>query len=219
MDLDPRTVASVAAYDRHARAYQEAYRRVRPQADIRRFAALAGEGAVVLDVGCGPASDLRALRDAGLRPIGVDLSMGALTEARLLLPWIGLVRAPYHRLPFREHSVEGLWMWGAFDHLPRADWRPTFELVLRHLARGPVVFSCLLGDSDLAEEEDPVLGPVYRSRAPHTEVAAMLAGAGLADVTVEVRPDPILERKRPWVVARGVRHATSGALEAEASGG
>jgi hypothetical protein len=31
----------------------------------------------------------------------------------------------------------------------------------------------------------------------------MLQSHGLTDLTVEVRPDPILDRRRPWVVALG----------------
>ena len=68
--LDERTRASIAAYDEHARAYQESLRRRRPIADIRRFAAMVEDGRRVLDVGCGPANDLRLLRDTGVHPIG-----------------------------------------------------------------------------------------------------------------------------------------------------
>jgi SAM-dependent methyltransferase len=203
--LDERTQASIAAYDEHARAYQEGLRRKRPVADIRRFAGLAEPGCRVLDVGCGPASDLRLLRDAGVHPLGLDLSMGSLIEARMLLPRHGLVRAPYDRAPFRPGSFGGLWMSGAFNHLPRDDWAAVFAGMLQLLGRGPVYFSCVRGTGDLAEVDDPVLGTVYRSDATEAEIERLFERHALRDVQVELRPDPLLDRRRAWVVALGRR--------------
>ncbi len=203
MDLDERTLSSVAAYDEHAREYQEALRLKRPQADVRRFAAFAKRHDLVLDVGCGPASDLRLLRDVGLHPVGVDLSMGVLREARMLLPRHPLVQAPLHRLPFRSHAFNGLWCSGSFTHLPRDQWRRTFVGLLDLLESGPVYFSCLRATADLEPYDDPVLGRVHVSGAAEQEVEALLASHGLQDLTVEVRPDPLLDRRRPWVVALG----------------
>jgi SAM-dependent methyltransferase len=203
VDLDERTLTSVAAYDEHARAYQESLRLRRPVADVRRFGAFARRGDLVLDAGCGPANDLRLLRDAGLHPVGVDLAFGALREARMLLPRHPLVQAPLHRLPFRSASFGGLWLSGAFTHLPRAAWRPTFASLLPYLARGPVYLSCYRGTQDLAPVEDPVLGEVFVSGAMEAEVEALLASHGVRDLTIEVRPDPVVDRKRLWVVALG----------------
>lgn len=202
VELDERTQASIAAYDRNARAYQETLRRTRPIADIRRFADLARRGAFVLDAGCGPATDLRLLSDAGVHPVGVDLSMGALKEARLLLPRHPLVRAPLHDLPFQRRSFGGLWLSAAFVHLPRSSWRSLFGYLLSFLDTGPVYFSCLRGTADLAEVQDPVLGTIHRSDATEDEVEALLGSHGLRDLSVELRPDP-LERRRSWVVGLG----------------
>jgi SAM-dependent methyltransferase len=203
VELDERTLTSVAAYDLHARAYQESLRLRRPVADVRRFAAFARRGDLVLDAACGPANDLRLLRDAGLHPVGVDLALGALQEARMLLPRHPLVQAPLHHLPFRERSFGGLWLSGAFTHLPRAAWRPTFASLLPYVARGPVYLSCYRGTQDLVALDDPVLGEVFVSGAVEAEVEALFAAHGLRDVSIEVRPDPVVDRLRPWVVALG----------------
>lgn len=204
VELDERTVASIAAYDTGARALQQALRRTRPMQDVRRFAALAESGALVLDAGCGPASDLRNLIDAGLRPVGVDLSMGALTEARMLLPRLPLVCAPYDDLPFREGVFTGLWLSAALVHLPRSQWRETFTALRRLLHHGPVYFSCVRGDADLAPVDDPILGRIYRTDASEQEVGALLASHGVGELQVELHPDPLLDRKRQWVVALGI---------------
>jgi SAM-dependent methyltransferase len=203
VELDERTLRSVAAYDVHARAYQESLRLRRPVADVRRFADLAVRGALVLDAGCGPANDLRLLRDAGVHPVGVDLALGALLEARMLLPRHPLVRAPLHDLPFEPRSFGGLWLSGSFTHLPRRDWLATFAALLEQLDSGPVYLSCQRGTHDLAPHHDDVLGAVHVSGATEAEVEALLSSHGVGELTVEVRPDPIHDRRRPLVVALG----------------
>ena len=204
MELHERTLASVAAYDEHARAYQESLRLRRPVADVRRFAALATRGDLVLDAGCGPANDLRLLRDAGVHPVGLDLSLGALREARMLLPRHPLLQAPLHDPPLRARSFGGLWLSGGLTHLPRAAWRPTFARLLELVVTGPVYVAALRGDADLAPDDDPVLGRVYSSAVSEAQLDALCRSHGLTDLSVEVRPDPIRDRARLWVVALGV---------------
>lgn len=203
MDIDERTLASIAAYDAHAAEYHASLRLRRPVADVRRFADMASRHDLVLDAGCGPATDLRLLRDAGVHPVGVDLAFGALRQARMLLPRHPLVRAPLQDLPFRPRSFGGLWLSGAFTNLPRAAWRETFASLLRLLHGGPVYLSCYRGTGDLVAIEDDAVGTVHVSEAVEAEVEALFASHGLTDVSVEVRPDPILDRRRPWVVALG----------------
>lgn len=202
--LDERTLASIAAYDEHAREYQETLRYARPKADVRRFASKGRRGDLVLDVACGPGSDLRLLRDTGLHPVGVDLSMGALREGRMLLPRHPLVRTPLDDLPFTPGVFGGMWANRAFDHLPRGVWADVFTYLLSFVSHGPIYVSCLRGRADLLEDEDPVLGTVYRSAASEEEIEGLLLSHGVNDVRVELRPDPMYEHKRTSVVAFGV---------------
>lgn len=203
MELDERTRVSVAAYDAHAAEYQSALRLKRPVVDVRRFADMAERDTLVLDAGCGPASDLRLLRDAGVHPVGVDLALGALREARMLLPRHPLVQAPIQDLPFKPRSFGGLWLSGALTNLPRGAWRAVFASLLELLDGGPVYLSCYQGTRDLAEVDDPILGRLHISEAAEQEIDALFASHGLTEVSVEIRPDPILDRRRPWVVALG----------------
>lgn len=201
--LDKRTLASIEAYDEHARAYQEALRYRRPKADAQRFGMRTTDGDLVLDAGCGPASDLRLLRDLGVHPVGVDLAMGALEEARLLMPSHPLVRTPLHDLPFRPGVFGGLWLSRTFDHLPRGQWADLFTYLLSFVDHGPVYLSCVRGSIDLEEEEDEVLGQVYRSAASEEEIEGLMLSHGLHDVEVTLRPDPQHEHRRPVVAAHG----------------
>jgi len=201
--LDLRTRRAIAAYGPVARTYRDEVRLRRPVGDARRFASFARPDDLVLDVGCGPANDLRMLRDAGLHPVGVDLSAGALTEARTLLPRHPLVMADFTAPPFLDHSFGGLWMSGSFTHLPRDRWEDVLARLLRLLASGPVYFTCVRGDADLRPFRDPLLGEVAVSAAPEDEVERMLAAHGVVDLTVEVRPDLRFDRRLPAVVALG----------------
>jgi SAM-dependent methyltransferase len=200
---DPRTIRSIAAYGPVAREYREQVRLRRPVADVRRFAAFARRDDLVLDVGCGPANDLRLLRDAGLHPVGIDLSFGALEEARILLPRHPLVNAGFEEPPFTERSFGGLWMSGAFAHLPRDQWRDVLARLLRLLASGPVYFTCHRGAADLEPFRDPLLGDISVSAATEDEVESLLRSLGIVDLSIDVRPDLRMDRRVPWVVALG----------------
>jgi hypothetical protein len=84
--VDPRTQRSIEAYDAAASAYQEAWWRHRPLDAVRKFAQLAGRGALVVDVAGGPALDVRVLRDAGLRVVSGDRSQAAMRIGAELFP-------------------------------------------------------------------------------------------------------------------------------------
>ena len=62
-------------------------------------------GSRVLDLACGTGDFCRLLTTAGHRPIGVDLSMGMLQNARTESP---LVQADVLHLPFADDSVDGV---------------------------------------------------------------------------------------------------------------
>jgi demethylmenaquinone methyltransferase / 2-methoxy-6-polyprenyl-1,4-benzoquinol methylase len=62
-------------------------------------------GARILDLACGTGDLCDTLEAAGYRPIGVDFSAGMLAAAHTDAP---LVRADAMRLPFGDHSLDGL---------------------------------------------------------------------------------------------------------------
>src|SRR5688572_10751335 len=99
---EQRIDRTVAAYDAAAVEYQEAWRQRRPLDAIRKFSALVGRGGRVLDVACGPALDVRLLRDAGLKVVGGDRSHESMRLARTLFPKGALARWDYRRLPFDD---------------------------------------------------------------------------------------------------------------------
>ena len=206
-DLDPRTRASIEAYDDVAADYQLQLRTHRPMTDVKRFARDLTRGTVVLDAGCGPANDIRLLRDRGLHVIGLDLSAGALDHARLLLPRDGLVRGPLEDPPFADDSFGGLWCNGGLNHTPRDRWRAVFTGLMRTLEQGPVMLSCYRGTVDMVEVNDDLLGTIHVSAITEDEVVTMFEERGLVDIRVEVRPDPLHGRRRPNLIAHARKPA------------
>lgn len=65
-------------------------------------------GARVLDVGCGSGDSLRLLREYGLHPLGIDLSMKQLRRSSSSKPGALLVRGNACSLPLRNASLDGI---------------------------------------------------------------------------------------------------------------
>lgn len=64
--------------------------------------------ATVLDLGCGHGFEVERMGDAGLRPVGLDLSLGMLRLANGRVAG-RLVQADATRLPLRAAALDGVW--------------------------------------------------------------------------------------------------------------
>lgn len=201
--MDPRTAKSVAAYDAAADAYQERHRDLRPRDAARKFAALAGRGGRVLDPACGPALDLRLLRDGGLHVVAGDLAHEAMRVGKTLFPKGSLARWDFRRLPFPDDIFDGVWAPAALQHLPRVEIRAALAELRRVQRRGPMFLTFAAGDSDLEAFDDPPAGTVYLTRVSEDELHALLVAAGYREVEVERRPDPTGRRDVIWLYGWG----------------
>lgn len=187
--MDQRIADSVAAYDKAAEAYQEHRRDRRPLDAVRTFAGLAGRGARVLDVACGPVLDVRVLRDAGLTVVAGDRSHEAMRIGKLLFPKGSLARWDFRRLPFADATFDGIWAHAALQHLPRGQMRGGLAELRRVQHRGPIFVSFREGSADLEPIDDPPAGRVYVTAVSADELRALLLDAGYVEVEVDVRPD------------------------------
>lgn len=73
-----------------------------PAPDISRFP----DGAVVVDIGCGPGEQLSALRHAGYRAIGLEPDVETARAARALGHPVVVAKA--EQLPFKTGSCQGI---------------------------------------------------------------------------------------------------------------
>jgi SAM-dependent methyltransferase len=89
-------------------------------------------GERVLDLGCGTAELTEALREAGARPLGVDVSEQALLRARALHPQIELRAAPPDGpLPLGDAQFDAVWAGEVIEHVrDTAAWLSEVRRVL-----------------------------------------------------------------------------------------
>ena len=114
--------------------YWSAY--LSPPLDMTRYR----PGGIVLDVGCGPGSQLSNLRQAGYRAIGLELATEPARACRTAGHRVIIARA--ESLPFRSDSCHGILCKVV---LPYTDERRAIEEIGRVLAKGGVAVLYLHG--------------------------------------------------------------------------
>ena len=117
-----------------------------------------GKGTVGLDAGCGGGADLLQTAQRGATLIGVDLSDGVETAARVThhLANVHVVQADIHSLPFRAGSFDFIYSFGVLHHLP--DPARGFERLAKLLKPGAPLVTYLYEDfSDRSAAERAVL--------------------------------------------------------------
>ena len=104
-------------------------------------------GATVLDLACGTGDFCRGLTEAGMHPVGMDLSYGMLASARTTAP---LVQGDALRLPVPDGSIDGVTCGFALRNFREL---PPFFAELARVVR-PLGRIALL---EVAEPANPVL--------------------------------------------------------------
>jgi SAM-dependent methyltransferase len=164
-------------------------------------------GAVVLDAGCGTGNHSVRLAGRGYRTAAVDISEGALRQARSAALELGLsgrlsfLCQELENLSFRDAAFDALYCRGVLMHVP--DWRTALKNLIRVLKPG---------------------GRVFLQESNHRSVETRLVLAGRRfkprlDSRLERTPDGLefwADREGPPVLAR-VADVSSlvGALESE----
>lgn len=201
--MDQRTASSISAYDGAASAYMEHWRDHRPLDAVRKFAALAGRGASVLDPACGPALDIRLLRDAGLHVVAGDISPESMRVGKTFFPKGSLARWDLRQLPFADDTFHGVWAPAALQHLPTAEIRPALAELRRVHRTGPIFLTFREGSAELEPFTDQPAGTVYTTTILGDELMALLLAAGYVEVEVESRPDPFGRDGVAWLYGWG----------------
>lgn len=201
--MDARLRQTQDAYDANAADYQRRWRQHRPLDAIRKFASRVGRGGRILDVACGPALDVRLLRDGGLTVFAGDLSHESMRLAKTLFPKGCVARWDYRNLPFPDRVFDGIWASAALQHVPRSQVRPVLAEWRRVQARGPVFVSLREGTGDLEAVEEPAVGLVHATTVSAHELKALLVDAGYVDVEVEPRPDLLGRTDVTWLYGFG----------------
>lgn len=109
----------------------------------------------VLDAGCGAGRDCSLFERDGLSPVGLDLSLGLLHEARQV-SHAPLVLGDVRNLPFGGASFQGVWCCAVLLHLDETDAFSALTEIFRVLVAGGVLFvSVRLGEHDEWRNDPP----------------------------------------------------------------
>ncbi|WP_323172708.1 class I SAM-dependent methyltransferase [Natrialba sp. PRR66] len=186
-------VRTLEEYESDADAYVQKYRSESVAAEYGGpfFDALAGDGNRLLDIGCGPGSDISAFESAGYNAIGLDLTPAFLRAARDREPTASFVWGDMRRLPFTDASFDGVWSSASFLHIPRSDAAATLQEFHRVLRPGGVVFCAVKRAPTMPGEGDERHFEYYRSG----EIRSLVHDAGFKPLTVETEANWV------WVVA------------------
>jgi ubiquinone/menaquinone biosynthesis C-methylase UbiE len=173
----------------------------------------------VLDAGCGPGRDARALAGNGLPVLGADISQGMLDEAiertprRLPTGYIRYAIMDMRRLALPDASCRGVWCSASLLHIPRRTVHRAMAELARVLRRGgPLVIFLKRQESQMAEEFQPYQQSETGARrffAFYTEDEAreLVATAGLEVLDLATTPNhdnPLaphwisLLARKPW---------------------
>jgi SAM-dependent methyltransferase len=161
-------------------------------------AARVGPGTRVLDVAAGPGHVSAACADRGATPIGLDVAHEMVAVARARYPDLEFLQGDAHGLPFADASMDAVVGNFAILHLGRPE-RAVSEFARVLAPGGSVALTTwdtpdrtrMIGVFlDAAQEAgaSPLphvpAGPPFFRFADDTEFAALLYGAGLAEVSV-----------------------------------
>jgi SAM-dependent methyltransferase len=157
----------------------------------------------VLDAGCGPGRDARALAEYGLPVLGVDLSQGMLDEAgertarRLPTGFVRYALMDLRRLELPDASCRGVWASASLLHLPkRVAPRAMGELARVLRPGGPLALYLKQREGEQAEEEmrpypfgETTTSPRFFAYYAPDEARALVAGSGLEVLEQQIVPD------------------------------
>ncbi len=172
----------------------------------------------VLDAGCGPGRDARALADRGLPVLGVDLSQGMLDEARertaRRLPR-GAIRyalMDLRRLEVPDGCCRAVWCSASLLHLPKQVAPRAVGELARVARRGAPLALFVKGATTRPEQE---ITPYAFAAAPdaprffayYTPEAAqaLVRAAGFVVREIETVPDTRMEDAPPWICVLAVK--------------
>jgi SAM-dependent methyltransferase len=178
---DPRTQIVGEGYDAMIDTWEAWVVRIEddPRHEwLAELIGLVGEGARVVELGCGGGTRETRQLAARYQLTGVDLSSARLARARERVPATQFVQADFTTIEFESESLGGVAAFYSFNHVPRELLAPVFARIHRWLRPGGG-FLTALGVGDESEWYGDFLGaPSFFSSFPAETNSRLVAEAG-----------------------------------------
>ncbi len=158
----------------------------------RAFGAALADGALRLDLGCGPGHHLPLL---GEPAVAVDAAASMAAAAAAANPAVPVVRADLVDLPFGRAAFDGVWASKAHQHVPATDLPLALAEVHRVLrVGGRFELTVFAGDGSVVTGGDDDLPGRLFSLWPPGRLGTVVEAAGFAIDHLTVHPGDTVER-------------------------
>ena len=155
----------------------------------------------ILDLGCGPGRDLKALRDIGHVPIGLE---GSARFAAMAREHSGceVWQQDFLRLTLPPRRFDGVFANAALFHVPRQELPRVLREIRQTLKPSGVLFS----SNPHGDDSEGWSRGRYGAYLRHETWARYLADAGFIELEHYYRPAGLPREQQPWLasVARAV---------------
>jgi SAM-dependent methyltransferase len=189
---DPKEIVE-RGYDRMAERYL-AWSDLRPSPVRMWFLSEAlariGDGAEVLDLGCGAGIPMTLALASGRRVTGIDISARQIELARANVPDATFVRSDFTTMDWPSRSIDAVTAFYAFVHVPRVEQQRVLERIAEWLRPGGALLA-QFGSADTRDEvEEGWLGvPMFFAGFAPEHNEDMLVRAGFRLELSEVREE------------------------------
>ena len=173
---------TVSVYEVGAEGYARRRRAYAPE-DADAFAATVAEGALRLDLGCGPGHYTPLL---GRPVVALDAASAMLHAVPDRAPNALRVRADLEALPLRRAALGGAWASKCYQHLPPERLPLALADLHRSLEVGaPVALTVFAGSGSFTTGDDDPFAGRYFALWDGDHLGELLAGAGFEDAVVQ----------------------------------
>lgn len=184
-------LANLAYYEANATKYAESTLQIDLTSLYEPFLALLPSGARILDVGCGGGRDLKAFRERGFNPFGIDSSI-ALVEIARDYSGVDVAVAKVETIDFVE-KFDAVWACASLLHLPRTELPEALRRIKHSLVSGGVLFLSVQSGSGEEILED---GRFY---AHYTDAEIRMSVSAIGFDVLETWKTPDSYASRAWI--------------------
>lgn len=139
MKTEEKLKEAVKTYNKIASIYAKYSEDQLMQFQLSRFESLL-PGKRILDAGSGSGRDVEYFLEDGFKPVGVDLSLGLIKEAKKRVPKGEFLKQDFRKTKFKDNSFDGIWSVTSLIHLPKEEIKKAIKEFHRLLDKDGIVY-------------------------------------------------------------------------------